>query len=584
MIVAMKKVAVIIQSKDAQAAVKELRRLGLVHIEHQRPPQSQDLNLLQEDTVLVDACLEVFEQAGCRPDAAVKVKTGDWKATAKHVVDSWKRYGYLEDFSNTLEHQAGQWQRWGDFDPQRIQELGHKGIYVKFYEVPLRQLKDFPQGMVMRQVFTAGGVAHCVAVSRQEPEIPFKEVALPKLSLAGMLAKLDEDKKTMQAIKSEICLASCHIPELVEIKKKLNKEIEFRQALAGMGESGQVSYLAGYAPKENEAQILEAAKANKWGIFTSEPQEDDNVPVLMRNPRWVSLINPVFKLMEVVPGYRELDISPLFLLFLSLFFGMIIGDAGYGAVYFLMTFFAHLKFGRKIKDKSPFFLFYLFSSCAVLWGLLTGTVFGQQWYLAKGFKPLAPLLNEAKFLMSFCFFVGALQLSLAHAWQAVSKLPSLKALADAGFICLLWAGFFLAKMFIVGDPFPSFGKWLIWAGILFIIFFSNPQKNIFKAAMEGLGILALGIMGNFGDVVSYIRLFAVGLAGVAVADSVNALAAGAGNNIIAQSLILFSGHLVNIVLGPVSILVHGIRLNVLEFSVLHANVTWSGIEYKPLKS
>jgi V/A-type H+-transporting ATPase subunit I len=185
--------------------------------------------------------------------------------------------------------------------------------------------------------------------------------------------------------------------------------------------------------------------------------------------------------------------------------------------------------------------------------------------------------------MAFCLLLGAFQLSLAHGWQALRKLPSLTALADIGFICLLWAGFLLAKMFILGNAFPAFGSWLVWTGAILVILFTSPQKNFLKTIGAGLGTLALGLTGNFGDVVSYIRLFAVGLAGVAVADSINALAAGAGGNIIARVLILFIGHSINIMLGPVSVLVHGIRLNVLEFSLLHANVTWSGLAYKPLK-
>jgi V/A-type H+-transporting ATPase subunit I len=262
---------------------------------------------------------------------------------------------------------------------------------------------------------------------------------------------------------------------------------------------------------------------------------------------------------------------------------MIIGDAGYGAIYFALTFLAQRKYGAKVKEKNVFFLFYLFSFCAIIWGLLTGTLFGQQWYLARGFKALAPALNNAKFLMAFCFLLGAFQLSLAHGWQALRKLPSLTALADIGFICLLWVGFLLAKMFILGDAFPAIGPWLAWTGIILIILFVSPRKNFLKTIGAGLSTLALGLVGNFGDVVSYIRLFAIGLAGVAVADSVNALAAVASGNIIAQTLILFLGHSINIMLGPISVLVHGIRLNVLEFSLLHANVTWSGLAYKPLK-
>ncbi|MFH0790758.1 MAG: hypothetical protein V2A64_03920 [Candidatus Omnitrophota bacterium] len=419
---------------------------------------------------------------------------------------------------------------------------------------------------------------------REKIELGFKEISLPQAGLAKMRARLSEDRQAIKIINGQLCESMGYREGLLGVRKLLEKELEFQEALSGMVSKDELMYLIGYAPYDTTEALVKTAKQEQWGIFITEPSEDDNVPVLLRNPKWVSLINPLFKLLEIVPGYRELDVSPLFLLFLSLFFGMIIGDAGYGAVYFLLVFLSLRKFGNKAKDKTVFFLFFLFSSCSIIWGLLTGTVFGQQWYFAKGFKPFLPILNETKFLMAFCFFLGAFQLSLAHGWQALIKLPSLKALADAGFICLLWAGFFLAKMFILGDIFPIFGKWLIWAGILLIIFFSNPQKNVFRGIMEGIGIIALGLMGNFGDVVSYIRLFAVGLAGVAVADAVNTLAAGAGNNVAAQIIILFIGHTINIVLGPISVLVHGIRLNILEFSLLHGNITWSGLAYKPLKN
>jgi len=100
---------------------------------------------------------------------------------------------------------------------------------------------------------------------------------------------------------------------------------------------------------------------------------------------------------------------------------------------------------------------------------------------------------------------------------------------------------------------------------------------------QGLGAVALSLVNNFTDVVSYVRLFAVGLAGVAIADTVNSLAVGlGGGNNLGGFTVLFIGHAINIVLGPMSVLVHGIRLNVLEFSG-HAGLSWSGVGYKPLQ-
>ena len=603
MIVPMKKVCVVVRQQDANSCVGKLRHLGLLHVEHQQVPTGGDIASLQEDAVIINDALLIISQ---KELGKVSQATGiesfqDWKHLVRHIIDTQKRIEHLEEYSRRLAENIRYWEAWGDFSPVKINELRQKGIFARLYQIPEKQLNEIPEDIFVHKVFSVGGIAHCLVVGRKDFSLTFKEINLPKIGLCEMQQRSSEDKKVLDSLKQEINGLARFRNTLVGTKKSLQSQLQFQQVLRGMGYAEELAYVAGYIPFDAVDKLSELAKKENWGILITAPSEEDNAPVLLRNPKWVSIINPLFKLMEIVPGYHELDVSPLFLLFLSLFFGMIIGDAGYGAVYFLLTFLGKRKFGKKVnpvrepcsltadfsngvKDNRVFFLFYLFSFCAIIWGLLTGTVFGQEWYLAKGFKALVPLLNQTKFLMAFCFFLGALQLSLAHGWQAIIKLPSLKALADVGFICLLWAGFFLAKMFIVGDQFPSFAKWLIWLGILLIIFFSSPSKNILKSAAKGLGVLALGLTGNFGDVVSYIRLFAVGLAGVAVADSVNTLAASVGTNFVARAIILFIGHTINILLGPISVLVHGIRLNILEFSVLHGNVTWGGLAYKPLKS
>jgi V/A-type H+-transporting ATPase subunit I len=158
------------------------------------------------------------------------------------------------------------------------------------------------------------------------------------------------------------------------------------------------------------------------------------------------------------------------------------------------------------------------------------------------------------------------------------------ALADAGWVMVLWSAYFFAKMLILSAPLPGFVMPLLSAGLVLIIFCTAPQKNILKTMASGLGTVALSIMNNFTDVVSYIRLFAVGLAGVAIADTVNTLAATfGGKSILLKAFILFHGHLINLMLGPISVLVHGLRLNVLEFSS-HIGLTWSGTPYRPLES
>lgn len=580
MIVPMKKVNIIVQAKDAEGAVKKLRLFGVLHVEHVQEPKSKDISVINDDISAIDEALGIlstikFSGSGGTGQPPISI--------AKHIIDSSKRLDRLQEYSRHLKAVINQYSGWGDFDPQKISFLSEKNIFVRLYQIPQKQLKGLSASVSVKIISIIKGVANTVVVSRGKTDFPFKEMPLPKMGIKAMRQRLAEDMQVVKLIQEDIEASACHKSLLLEFKKKLEAQLLFSQAISGMGLTGQISYIAGYMPVNTEQVLAQAAKKEKWGIVISEPGDEDNVPTLVKNPKWVDIVKPVFKLLEIVPGYKELDISPLFLIFLSLFFGMIIGDAGYGAVYFLITLIMQKKLGNKAKDKKVFLLFYVFSSCAILWGVLTGTVFGQEWYINAGFKPLIPVLNDTKFLQAFCFFLGAFHLSLAHLWQAIRKLPSLTALSDAGWICVLWSAFFIAKALILSDPFPYFAKQLLILGVSLVILCTSLQKNILKTVGAGLGAVALSLVNNFTDVVSYVRLFAVGLAGVAISDTVNSLAAGfSGQAEIARILILFLGHTINIVLGPMSVLIHGIRLNVLEFSS-HANLSWSGVAYKPLK-
>ncbi len=578
MIVAMKKVAIITRSIDAAKTVKDLRSLGLLH-----EPGGKDIAELQEELALADAALNVFaknekEKKRGIPDEKINI---DWHILARHLIDLQKRCEQLELYAQKLKATIAEWEKWGNFEPQEIKKLSHKGIYASLYQVPIKKLNLFPEEAVVKTIFIAGGIAHCIAFSQNKFEIPFKEIPLPEQSLSHAKKRLSEDTQLMYSLKDEIIKMSRFHKGFLKIKQDLEKELELHQAIKGMAQHDALTYIAGYVPVDRIEIVRGKALSMQWGIVVRDPGEKDNVPTLIRNPKWVSLISPLFKLLEVIPGYRELDVSTLFLIFFSIFFGIIIGDAGYGLVYFLLTFLIHRKIGKKA-DSTVFYLFYVLSSCAVGWGILTGTFFGQAWLVKIGIRPLVPAFGDIKFFQSFCFLLGTLHLSLAHSWKAILKLPSLAALSDMGWIFILWAAFFLAKTLILGDAFPLFGKWFIISGIAFVIFFTQPQKNIIKTVFAGLGALALSLVNSFTDVVSYIRLFAVGLAGIAIADTVNMLAQGTGNNIIAAIPIALIGHSVNIILGPVSVLVHGVRLNVLEFSG-HVGVTWSGRTYKPLR-
>ncbi|MEA3346765.1 MAG: V-type ATP synthase subunit I, partial [Candidatus Auribacterota bacterium] len=330
--------------------------------------------------------------------------------------------------------------------------------------------------------------------------------------------------------------------------------------------------------------VLEnASKKFKWALLMEDPAEEDIPPTLITNPKWINLIKPVFDIINTIPGYKEVDISSVFLIFFSVFFAMLIGDAGYGALIFIATAFTQFKFGKNIKNKIPLFLMYVLGVCTIIWGLFTGTVFGQQW-VHQTVKPIIPWLTKDNNIKELCFLIGAAQLTIAHIWQAAKKAPSVIALADAGWVCVIWGAFFLARTLIIGTGFPRFAIGLFIAGLFFVVLFTIPPKNFFKGLFARFITIFLSVIGSFSDVVSYIRLFAVGMASVAIADAFNKMASDFGWSSLATGfitvIILVFGHGLNIILGAMAILVHGVRLNVLEFSS-HLNMEWSGIEYNP---
>jgi len=585
MIVAMRKVFFFIRQTQVESALDDLRALRLVHVEHIRAPQGDELSVVNEKLNLIEQARSILESVGAQQATKHTVqKPASWLESCHHLIDLRKRYDQLKEYSMTLNSGIDLWEHWGDFDPALVKALEQKNIFLKFYQIPRDKIKSLSARLLVKNISAQGALINCLVVAQGEFRLEFKELELPKLSLSAMRNRLNEDLRIMQGIREELSAYRRYEQDLISVEGDLLRQKEFFTVLKGMGQDGGIAYLKGYVPQDSEDALIQQAKEKGWGILTLEPGPDDAVPTLVRSPAWVKLIHPVLKLLEIVPGYHELDISPLFLIFFSLFFGMIIGDAGYGLLYLAITLTVHKKMGKKIKDKTPIFLFYLLSSCAIIWGVISGTFFGQWWFANWGIKPLVPSLNNIDFIQALCFLIGAIHLSIAHAWRFALKLPSLAAFADLGWMSIIWAAFFLAKTLLLGDAFPFFGKWLIAGGIVLVVLFTNPQRNILHGIGEGLVAIALGLVNNFTDVVSYVRLFAVGLAGIAIADAFNVMAFGvpAKNTgaIIGGVLILLAGHILNFILGPMSVLVHGVRLNVLEFCS-HASVSWSGFEYKP---
>lgn len=591
MIVPMKKVYLITQKKNAVAAAESLGELGVVHVESEAIESTQDLIELREEVLLVTRAVHLLSRYDCSRQGIRQEQLSDWKRIANTLVSLESRLEHLRESLNQRKLVIEQYEVWGDFDPHDIGILTASGIYVYLCKIPKKEKEQIPSEGIVHVIRETGKDLYCILIARENKKWPFDFIPFPEMSLHQMKSIQEQERLEIEKIEKDIRGHCLYFKHLSGVLQERSEALGLEEVVLGMKEADGLALLRGYCPVD-QAQILgRRAKEEHWGLLVEDPSDDDRVPTLIRNPQWVEIIRPLFTLMNVLPGYKEVDISPIFLIFFSIFFGILIGDAGYGFIFFGLTFFLQNKFKNKMTDQAPFFLFYVLSSSAIIWGLLTGTFFGTL-LLGKFVKPVFQWLMDNAHVQLLCFLIGAIHLSIARGWQFLMKMSTpFAALAEIGWMVVVWGGFFLVNAMVIGTPVLGMDmrKSLIVVGCgVGLVLVDILVRSRGKAGEIGIGCILLffSTLSACTDVVSYIRLFAVGLAGLAVADAFNEIALSIGFNSIltglVASLILVAGHVFNIILGCFGLLVHGLRLNVLEFSG-HVGLEWKGFKYQPFK-
>ncbi|MBF0385117.1 MAG: hypothetical protein HQL27_04530 [Candidatus Omnitrophica bacterium] len=585
MIVKMKKVYLIVQNKDAFSSLEALRELGVIHVEHEKEPISLDTQKLGKDIQLLTDSTAILEEY--QKEDFVRYD-GDWEKAAKEIISLSQRKSHLNEQISKRSVKIDFWKAWGNFHPKDIISLREKGVYVYLAEISKKEIKNIPAGSKVEVLGQKGNMLRVLTVANKEITLPFTALTLPEVGLEELAAEQARDKEEVSRVTNKLTglIAAKDLLEKELAQKK--SQLKFQEALAGMGNETGLSYLKGFCPLPLIEGLKKQANTSKWGLLLEDPSADDFVPTLLENPKWIKLVNPIFEFMGIVPGYREADVSLCFLFFFSAFFGILIGDAGYGLIFFFSFFFLHQKMKGKVKDFTWIYLLYVLSSSAIIWGIFTGTFFGTVLF-GKYVKPVIPWLSDERKLQFLCFLIGAIHLTIAHAWKAIRKGKTWLVLSDAGWIVIVWSAFFYAQQFILSVPVPSWVNPAVIISFFVIIAFSQTLEDIKKDAASLVVnslLTVLSVISTLIDVISYIRLFAVGIAGVSLADSFSQMALGIGFKSflfgILAIVILAAGHMLTLVLGILAVMVHGLRLNILEFSG-HLGLEWSGRPYEPLR-
>jgi len=581
MIVRMKRLTLLCLAIDRDAALESLRELGVVHVTDRQAPEGAELEALRARLADAERAL-----AALPAEAAATAADRPADELVAEVLTVLERRRELGDHADALRRELARFEGFGEFDLGDVNELAAAGVATALGVAPAAADLVAPDGTLLtvvkrdrhRQYFSlvaAGGWERDTPDLSAEydlvlwPDRPLQEL---REALAADAAELDGLARRLEALGSGRQVVERDVARTADA-------LRVAEVRAGMSAAEAVSVLSGYVPVHDCDGLRGAAVANGWGIVLDDPQPGDNVPTLLHQSPLVKPVRTVFDFLHIYPGYWESDVGWVFLPFFSLFFAMIVGDAGYAALLLIATVILQWRF--KKAPRHVFHMMYIVGGATLFWGVITGSYFGIPSLPRYASALEIAWIKDRDNLIDLCFLIGAVHLSFAHVWNAVtlgrerawSKVP-----AQVGWLVVVWAMFFLARQAVLGRPMPGYLLYLLIAGIMLVAVFMKTPKEL-KAEWIDHALLPLTMIGNFVDILSYIRLFAVGYASIAVLAAFNDMAASIGFDsvltAVAASLLLLFANALNIVLAGLGVLVHAVRLNTLEFST-HKGLAWQG--------
>ena len=578
MIVPMKRLVLLCMAKDVDSTLKSLRDLGAVHLDLASGGGEGSAAAggeLEDAEKAVRIVLKAAKETGAAASSGLLPVGG--------ILELDARREELKAVAESLKGTVRKYGPFGDFDPALAEKLADAGV---------------------RLVLRDDGTYSFAYGDEEAEERPgVREIPLPPERLSATREKLAGAEREIAEITAKI--AGADVSEIVRSFPQLRDAVDFAAAkdemsanlvmCGGAAASAGVTLVKGWVAQDCAGRIREAAVANGWGLALRDPDADETPPTLIRPPKLFRPVKALFDGLGISPAYSEADVSVPFMCYFSLFFAMLVGDGAYGAIFLAATLFGWKKTAgrRSPLAKSWLVLMTVFSSATVLWGLLSNTWFGAQIPWCAGWSTVEWLADPSyRNMMLLCFTIGASHLIAARVWNGICRINDTTCVAEFG-----WAGILLFMYFVTNSivgifaGVPSALYWVFGASLAMVFGFSVKPSEL-KARGAELGMLPLNIMGALGDIISYVRLFAVGLASVKVAENFNSMAVGlldGADSVWAKVLlaaamvaILVLGHALNLVMAGLSILVHAVRLNTLEFSN-HKGVSWAGYAFRPFR-
>lgn len=602
MIAKMKKLTFLVYHKEYDAFLKSIRDLGVVHVATKAQGSAENA-ALQESIRLsarYTAAIKMLQGLNVQPAAAHTGDASKGTEALAEIEDVQQQIQQVAHKLQAVEKELVQLEPWGDFDPKSVARLRDAGYQIDFYICSDKQFKEEWVDLYnATEINHVGSKLYFVTVmpKGENIDLEVETAKLPDCSLSDLHVRKENLAKQSEALQARLKdLAASVVPDLQAAQAQVHSQIEFSKVVLNTDSlaDNKLMLLQGWAPADCVSKIKDFLEAKEVYYEVADPTPEDDVPILLDNKGFFRLFEPIMRL-YMLPKYNELDLTPFFAPFFMLFFGLCLGDSGYG-LFMLLAVTVYRLVAKNISAsmKPILTLVQLLGASTMVCGLLTGTCFGFNLYdiqlpLFQSLKEAISLDNQQMFNLSL--ILGGVQIIFGMILKAVNQTIQFGfkyAVATIGwlFILVSTAIAFAAPGFI---PMGGTVHMVFLAiGVLMAYLYNSPGKNVFVNIGLGLWDSYNMATGLLGDVLSYVRLFALGLSGGILASVFNSLAVGMSpDNVIAgpivMVLIFVIGHAINMFMNVLGAMVHPMRLTFVEF-FKNSGYEGGGKEYKPFKN